>query len=118
MTIMIVEDNPNMRSYLKKIIKRQFPDIETIYECEDGKNVIETYSFNQPDWVLMDINLKFSNGLLLTKEITALDPAARIIIVTQYDEPDYREFASNAGAVGYVLKEHIFELFDIMGCQS
>ena len=114
MTILIVEDNAKMRAYLKSIITRHFPNIDSIYECGDENNVIETFKKFHPDWVLMDINLKTSNGLILTRKITALDPAAKVIIVTQYDEPAYREFATNVGATGYVLKDNICELFDVI----
>ena len=55
----------------------------------------------------MDINLKSSNGLVLTRKVTALDPAARVIIVIQYDEPAYRNIAANVGAIGYILKDNI-----------
>ena len=114
MTILIVEDNAKMRSYLKSIIMRHFPNLEMIYECEDEQNVIETLTEFHPDWVLMDINLKATNGLILTRKITTLDPAAKVIIVTQYDEPAYREIASNVGTMGYVLKDNIHEIFDVM----
>jgi len=114
MKILVVEDNAKMRLYLKSIIRRHIPNLETIYECEGEQNVIETFTEFRPDWVLMDINLQGTNGFILTRKITTIDPAAKVIIVTQYDEPTYREIASNVGAIGYVLKDNICKLFDFM----
>ena len=61
--------------------------------------------------------MRATNGLIIgtvcsaaTRMITEVDPAARIIIVTNYDGADLREAARLAGACGYVLKEDLFEV--------
>jgi len=114
MKILLVEDNVKMRSFIKKIAKRNFKTIETIYECDNGEDAVELYKKYHPDWVLMDIQLKNMDGLTATKLILNSDPAAKIIIVTQYDDPEYRKMAKGAGAVGYVLKDSLLDLFKII----
>jgi two-component system response regulator DegU len=68
------------------------------------------YEKEAPDWVLMDVAMEPVNGLIATESITRLHPEAKIIIVTQFDDPEYREAAINAGASAYVLKENLLEI--------
>ena len=65
---------------------------------------------HRPDFVLMDFAMAEVDGIKATRAITEADPAARIIIVTNYDGADLREAARLAGACGYVLKEDLFEV--------
>jgi DNA-binding NarL/FixJ family response regulator len=114
MKILLVEDNAKMRAVIRKTIARHLAEAEEIYECEDGEEAVALYSALGPDWVLMDIKLKTSDGLTATQKIVEADPAAKVIILTQYDDPLYREAASKAGARHYVLKENLLEIPGIM----
>lgn len=107
MTVLIVEDNPEMRRLLKSFVR---PLAEAAYECGDGAEAEARYAELQPDWVLMDIEMPRVDGIAATRRIKAAFPAARILIVTNYDEADLRSAALAAGACGYVLKENLQEL--------
>src|SRR5581483_8320699 len=106
-TILIVEDNPQMRRTLKALLGDA---ATTCYECGDGRAALAAYQQYQPDWVLMDLKLTGTDGLLVTAALCAADPAARIVIVTNYDDPALREAARRAGACGFVPKENLLEL--------
>lgn len=111
MTILIVEDSEPMRQLLKKLLG----DLaETFIECEDGAQALEAFRQCQPDWVLMDIKLKTVDGLAATRQIKAAFPEARIIIVTGYNDARLHAAAQNAGACGYVHKENLLELRQIL----
>ncbi|MBN1352068.1 response regulator transcription factor [candidate division KSB1 bacterium] len=110
MKILIVDDNPRMRATLRKILERYLKNIEAIQECSDEAEAVGFYKDFKPDWVLMDIQLEKGNGLTATKMILELDPAAKILIVSQYDESAYREAAKNIGARGYVLKDNLLDI--------
>ncbi len=112
MILMIVDDNPKMRQHIKMLLERHLADIQKIQECSDGGEAITMYEQTQPDWVLMDVAMEPVNGLTATKAITQSHPRAKIVIVTQYDDPEYREAAKKSGACAYVLKE---DLLDIPG---
>ncbi|MDZ7289996.1 MAG: response regulator transcription factor [candidate division KSB1 bacterium] len=114
MKILLVEDNAKMRALLRKTITRYIAEVEKIYECDDGNEAVALYSRVQPYWVIMDIELKTMDGLTATALIMKAHPAAKIIILTQYNDPLYREAAQRAGAFDYVLKENIFELAKII----
>lgn len=109
--MLIVEDNEPMRRTIKSLLS----DLVThFYECSDGSHALAAYAEHQPDWVLMDIELEPVDGLTATKQIKATYPDARIIIVTNYDEPILRESARAAGAFAYVLKENLFTLSQLL----
>jgi DNA-binding NarL/FixJ family response regulator len=65
------------------------------------------YDEQRPDWVLMDIELGEVSGIAATRRIKADYPDARIIIVTDYNDNHLRLAAKAAGACGYVLKEDL-----------
>jgi CheY-like chemotaxis protein len=110
--LMIVDDNPGMRRLIRSITG----DLAaSVVECADGSEALEAYAAHKPDWVLMDIEMPTLDGISATREITLAFPDARILIVTEYDDPDWREEARRAGACGYVLKESLPELRRILG---
>ena len=60
--------------------------------------------------VAVDNSMKGLDGITATTQIKAAHPGARVIMVTDYDEPPLREAARTAGACGCVLKEDLFEV--------
>jgi two-component system response regulator DegU len=110
MKIMIVEDNPQMRQMIHHIVA----DLaEAVTECADGEAAVAAYmaqQFSGEDRVLMDLQMSGIGGLEATRRICTAFPDAQIIIVTQYDDQHWRAAATEAGACGYLLKENLFEL--------
>jgi CheY-like chemotaxis protein len=111
MKIMIVDDNRKIRDVIKSVLLEYQAEI---FECEDAKSAIENYDCFRPDWVLMDIELDGMDGIAAAKEISKNDSKAKIIIVTNYDEPQFRSAARSAGAVAFVNKENLHELNGII----
>ncbi len=54
------------------------------------------------------------DGLSGSRTILRAHPDAKIIILTNYDDPDYRQAAREAGTEAYVLKEHLGEIFTVL----
>lgn len=106
-SVLIVEDHPPMRATLRLWLA----DLAApITECERGTEVCACYGRDHPDWVLMDIDLPGQDGIAATRALLAQDPAARVLMVTSYDDAEMRQAAQAAGACGYVLKENPLEL--------
>lgn len=99
---------------LRSLLKQEVPDLEEIRECASCEEALALYSAVSPDWVLMDIKLQGMNGLEGTRRLTSEHPGANVVIVTQYDDPAYRDEARNVGARGYVLKDRLEELPGIL----
>jgi CheY-like chemotaxis protein len=101
---MIVDDHPAFRQVLKTTL---LPLAAEVVECEDGAEAVRRFPETQPDVVLMDIALPGLDGIRATAQIKARFPKARILIVTQYDDPDFRAATREAGACGYVVKDDL-----------
>ena len=111
MKLLIVDDDERIRRLIKTVVA----DESAIFcECGDGAQARACYAEHQPDWVLMDLTMPEVDGLTATREIKVSHPAARVIIVTNHDSAALREAAAGAGAVGYVVKENLLELRDIL----
>ncbi len=81
-----------------------------IHECQDGAEAIKIYTEQLPDLVLMDIHMPRMDGLTATRQIRKFHPAARVLIVTAYEDEALRSAAQEAGASGYVLKDKLTDL--------
>jgi len=111
MTVLIVDDNPSVRRLLRRAI---LGDASSIWECSDGADVERAYAENKPDIVLMDVRMQRMDGLAATRMLRRADPDAKIVIVTDYDDDDVRRAASEAGASGYILKQNLTELAQLV----
>jgi CheY-like chemotaxis protein len=67
MTLLIVEDNAEMRRYLSSLLGRL---TTAIFESGNGREGIAAYELHQPDWVVMDIEMPELDGLAATRAIT------------------------------------------------
>lgn len=104
---MIVDDEPRIRHLLREVAAG-FASV--VYEAADGGEAIAICATERPDWVLMDVRMKPIDGLRATAAIKARLPETRVVIVTQYDDPELREEARRAGACAWLLKENLHEL--------
>ena len=100
---LIVEDSTHFRQLLKEILIARFPSMD-IKEAQDGNEAMETVKIFHPDLIFMDIQLPGETGLELTQIIKRDFPQTNIIILTNYDLPEYREAASKFGANHFLSK--------------
>ena len=114
MNILIADDNDKMRHLIRNMLMKNIRSIKKIYECKNGKEAIKTFSKFNPDWTLLDIKMNFIDGLCAAEKIKAKDPNAKIVIVTNYDEPSYRKKAKDISVYAYVLKENLKELVTVL----
>ena len=107
MKVLIIDDNPQARKMIRKYLRASNAEIA---EREDGGEALSAYSEFQPDWVLMDWEMKKISGLEATQQIIQEFPQAKILIVTNYNENDLRQASLEAGAKGVILKDDLTPL--------
>jgi DNA-binding NarL/FixJ family response regulator len=111
MKVLLVEEN----SAVRRVIRQLVTSPETwIQECADSASAIAAYAGSRPDFVIMDIGMKNLDGIAVSEQIKAMDPAARIVLVADYDDSAMRESARNAGACGYVLKDNLLDILYLL----
>ena len=108
--MLIVDDSAAMRRCIREVL----PSGDEKLECSDGAEAVRAFAAHHPDWVLMDIEMKKLDGLSAARQIKADWPEARIIMVTAHDRRRFRDAAAQLNVEGYVLKEHLDEINQIV----
>lgn len=102
--IILVEDQRIVREGLIALLEDE-PEIEIVGEAPDGAQAVDLYQRVRPDVVLMDLQMPHVDGPEATRRIRAIDPAARILVLTTYGTDEFIFKALRAGARGYLLKD-------------
>ena len=102
--ILIVDDHPMMRQGLAALIKNE-PDLAVCGEAESSGQAMDAIALRKPDLVIADITLPDKSGLELIKDIQAMHPGLRVLVVSMHDESLYAERVLRAGGRGYVMKQ-------------
>jgi len=115
---LIVEDSATFRKAFREALNKRFPDM-IIEEAKDGLLALQKIKTIQPDLVFMDIRLPGENGLTLTGKIKSSHPDTKVIILTEYDLPEYRAAAFDNGADNFIAKgslnlSEIAKIIDLM----
>ena len=101
--IVIVDDDPLVRMGLKAIVGSE-PGWSVVAEAGDGRQALAVVAEHRPDIVLMDVRMPHLDGLAATREITAGDSGAKVLVLTTFEVDEYVFEAMRAGASGFVLK--------------
>jgi DNA-binding NarL/FixJ family response regulator len=101
--VLIADDHAILREGLKALLTLA-DDIEVVGEAVDGQQAIERSAALRPDVVLMDVSMPGLGGLEATLEIKKAQPDVKVLVLTQYEDPEYVRRFLKAGVSGYVLK--------------
>ncbi|WP_174614282.1 response regulator [Virgibacillus ihumii] len=102
--IVLIDDHKLFREGVKRILEFE-PAFEVVAEGDDGLTASKIVKENNPDVVLMDINMPTMNGVQATADLVRHFPDTSIIILSIHDDESYVTHALKTGAQGYLLKE-------------
>jgi len=105
--LLIVDDQSNARDLIRSFLT--IPGM-TFHECASGHEAIAAVQDFKPHWITMDVKMPGLNGFETIRAIKKAHPEGRVIIVTSFNEPQFRDLAVSAGAVGFILKENLLAL--------
>lgn len=109
--ILLVEDNAEMRRLLKSMIGKI---ADEIHEAGDTIEAVALYREVRPDWVLMDVFMKPTDGLQAAAAIKSLDSEARIVFVSNHTDKRTRQAAHDAGGVAFFGKDDLLSLLEFL----
>ncbi|MDM4764078.1 response regulator transcription factor [Galbitalea sp. SE-J8] len=102
--VLVVDDQAIVRDGLVTVLAL-LPGIEVVGQASDGVEAIDAARELQPDVVLMDLRMPRLDGADATARIRADVPAARVVVLTTYDDDESIARALRAGAIGYLTKD-------------
>jgi DNA-binding NarL/FixJ family response regulator len=109
--LLIVEDNAFFLQFFRETLHSRFPSLE-ISEAADGEEAMQKIKALQPEAIFMDLRLPGESGLELTKKIKAQYPNIIVVIVTNYDLPEYRKAAYESKADHFISKDSFLKIIN------
>jgi DNA-binding NarL/FixJ family response regulator len=102
-SVVLADDHRILREGVKALLGLS-SDLRVVGEASDGQMAVELCLRLKPDVAVMDIAMPGLGGLEATLEIKKHAPRTRILVLTQYEDPEYVRRFLKAGASGFVLK--------------
>lgn len=102
-TVAIVEDNDQLRGTLARVINRA-EGFKCVSQYANAEAALAGLPKDNPEVVLMDINLPGLNGVECVRQLKQLAPQIQAVMLTVYEDTDNIFNALAAGATGYLLK--------------
>lgn len=101
--VFIVDDHKMVIEGLQLLMQHE-KDITVIGTATSGAEAIELIKEQQPDVVLLDINMPEMNGIETCKQLLELYPDLKIVAISMHKESSLIKLMLSSGAKGYVLK--------------
>ncbi len=104
--ILVVDDNPSVRHYLRAILEQQ-SSWRVCGEARTGAEALRLVLESSPDLILLDYQLPDLNGVYVAKQICDLFPKIPILMVTLHLSRQLAHAARLAGVRGVCSKQDI-----------
>ena len=100
--VLIADDSKLMRQILARILSGA--GYAVAGEAKNGREAVSLFQKTKPDIVTMDITMPDVDGLQALKVIKALDPNARVVMVSSIGHDDVIIVGIRAGAMDFLVK--------------
>ncbi|OYW77330.1 MAG: DNA-binding response regulator [Verrucomicrobia bacterium 12-59-8] len=102
--VAVVEDDPTLRLFMKKLIQKPANGFEFIGAWESAEEAAKPILDSQPHVVVVDLELPKVSGMELIRQMSPRMPTTAFVVLTIHDDPEKVFAALRAGANGYLLK--------------
>jgi DNA-binding NarL/FixJ family response regulator len=102
--VVLADDHQQMIAIVRGTLGEGF---EVVGAVEDGKQAVNAVLTLDPDALVIDISMPILNGLQAAKQLQTANCRTKIIFLSIYDGPDFRDAAFSAGAAGYITKARL-----------
>lgn len=102
--LMIADDHIMIREGIKQLLEFD-GDMKVVLETGDGEECLKLLENNNPDVLLLDINMPTKNGIEVLTEIRKNGSDLKVLMLTVHNEVEYLIKAIDIGVDGYILKD-------------
>ncbi len=103
-SLLIADDEEIERKAIRLIVNKNCPNIDQIWDAENGRQVVDFCRRQKPDILFLDIRMPGLTGLEAARELRKLFPPVRIVFLTAYHEFEYAHEAIQIGVDDFILK--------------
>jgi two-component system invasion response regulator UvrY len=101
--VLIVDDSSHFRSAAKTLFET-FPSIGDVATAPSGEAALAVLKSHSFDLMVLDLSMDGIGGLEVARRLRGVPGAPRIVMVSLYDEPEFRSAASSAGVEVFMNK--------------
>lgn len=102
--VFLLDDHEIVRRGIADLLSSE-PDIEVVGDTGSAAQATRRIPALRPDVAILDARLEDGSGIDVCRDVRAVDPSIRALILTSYEDDDALFAAIMAGAAGYLLKE-------------
>ncbi|HUY58999.1 MAG TPA: response regulator transcription factor [Solirubrobacteraceae bacterium] len=103
--VVLADDHTAMRRNLKRLLDAE-DGVTVVAEAVDLETAARRAHSHLPDVLILDLHLPAGSAVGLVAELRDSLPETQVVVLTMENSPAFVKRALDAGAVGYVLKEH------------
>lgn len=103
--VVMADDHVIVRQSIRSVLERKRSDIKVVAEVSNGKELLQVAKEQKADVYIVDISMPILNGIDATQKLVKIQPDAKIIILSMFDDRVSVENAVKAGANAFVVKE-------------
>lgn len=107
--VLLVDDHAIIREGIRALLESE-SDIIVVGEAETGRQALEKAVSLSPDVILMDIAMPLLNGVEATRQLKALVPDCKVLILSAHSDDAYVDQLMALGARGFLVKQASFKI--------
>ena len=102
--IVLADDHAIVRTGFRTVLERLGKDMEIAAEIANGKELVDYAKTHPEDIYIVDISMPVMNGIEAVEQMVKQNPAAKIVMLSMYDDRISVEKSLKAGAKGFIVK--------------
>jgi two-component system chemotaxis response regulator CheY len=102
-SILLVDDEPHIRKFMSLLLRHL--GVTRIFEAPNGQAALEVYKRENPDLVMLDVNMPQMDGIETLRALKALDPDCVVVMLTSLANRQTIDEAAALGAANYIRKD-------------
>jgi CheY-like chemotaxis protein len=102
-SILLVDDESHIRKFISLLLRHL--GIGKIFEAPNGKEALEVYKREQPDLVMLDVNMPIMDGIETLRALKQLNPDCVVVMLTSLANRQTIDEAVALGAANYIRKD-------------